>query len=358
MQRQQAGRFFIAHAMDRFGVMCCDQLTRVLPSAKALISLYQCDSMSNESSAPSALAEKIDALFAPITDENGTRTSPHLLALIDAQLNRGFELLDTDPPASLRAARGAIADEDNPKAWLLLARAHLALGNAAEAASALHRRLDLMPNDAATHQLLGQAVRLLEQRRREQPDDARAVDALAQSYLDQRFRGWTEAGEENDSYATEKRHLVSALERTEKASCLQPTDPALRQEIAQARTDLEKLMAPKFRATWLTFAAQCVVLYIVGAWIGGFTGGLYMLTPFVAFYALWLPDYLVNKRLLNEPTLLDRAMLSGSARVDAVHEKDHVGMAIGALLVLAMPATMLYYAFRKLRDTGKLGEMA
>lgn len=318
---------------------------------------------------------------------------------IDQLVERGLALLDSDVKEALRIATEVTrTDPTNPWGWVLMGlgqvcweqaeqalhsgqqalrldpalaiayevmgRAHLGLGRADDALKQFERAAQIEPGLVHFQSLCGlallvgerssEAVAVLEKCHRELPDDETISDWLARAYVDARLDTWVR-GEDGQFYPTEKVHVIRALESVGKAAQLRPADPELQQAIAEAQREAEGMLKPRFVGSWWRHPLQMMIMLAVGGGIGGVVGAIYGLTPLLIGYSLWLPQYVVNKRIVHGPNLIDRALLAAGSRTSRTHNKDYVGMAIGVIILAALPAVMAYNSYRKLQDTGVVG---
>lgn len=254
-------------------------------------------------------------------------------------------------------------EPDNHPAWALLGRCHACFGNTSEAISAYNEAINLRADEdpyyfdratiyeqselyqealkdyeraykiskkavykasmafvLAKLDELDQAIVLLEECVKQEPENIPYQDNLALGYMDKARHSWIFVRkDEHDKlsegfYPISKEQVLEARRWLDKANGFPLTSPEIKEEIKRHQRAVDKMLERRFDGSF-----KAVLAYI---FIGLFFTEpisktlLFILVAFLYWVACRSPQYLVNKRLLKNEASSEESIISAAKSED------------------------------------------
>lgn len=243
------------------------------------------------------------------------------------------------PDALFVAEKATQRDGNNAEAWAVLAEAKFRWGDTEDAIYEYKRAIKLRPNEATYYFDFGsvldsadrredalqqyqraaqidpattmyraavgavlvrlekytEGIDILEQCRREQPDNPTYQWFLAIAYDDSSILGWTHVDEGHPLltegwYATEFKHVTDSQECLNKALSLKFDDPDLMSQLQERRRRIDEMLQRKLKCNW----GVAVIVGLIGIPLYGIP------TVLAILYVIstYTPQYRINKQLV------------------------------------------------------------
>jgi len=296
-------------------------------------------------------------------------------------INEGRRFLSSgDIPSALFAAtRATQVDGMNPEAWALSAQAKFRWGQIPDSIYEYKRAINLVPNEAKYYFDLGsvyeavedwpsalqqfqwaariepmttmyrasagemfwhmdryaEAITTLQQCLSEAPENRIYRELLALAYCFGSYEHWTHVPANNPiglpegQYATTRLQVEEALASVQKAQQLQVQTPDVQNLVQSIHANIEGMLKRRFHGNW--FAAGLAILVGLVSLGSPFLGLLYLVCGAGYVVSCFIPQYLINRRIIAGQSLHPTNFLASVFLEGGV---GCTGMIIGLVIIL------------------------